>query len=119
MNNSRNLILAVVLSALLLFGWDAAMGWLYPQPVEVQQAEKVDTPAENAALANNGAVEAGPVARRVDLATALRGGNRVRIDAPRVQGSINLEGARIDDLVLKDYRESTEEGADYVRLFSP
>ncbi|GAA3803575.1 membrane protein insertase YidC [Qipengyuania pelagi] len=124
MNNSRNLILAVVLSALLLFGWDAAMGWLYPQPVEVQQAEKVDTPAENAALTNSGTnnggtVGAGPVAPTVDLATALRGGNRVRIDAPRVQGSINLEGARIDDLVLKDYRESTEPGADYVRLFAP
>ena len=124
MNNSRNLILAVVLSALLLFGWDAAMGWLYPQPVEVQQAEKVDTPAENAALTNSGTnnggtVGAGPVAPTVDLATALRGGNRVRIDAPRVQGSINLEGARIDDLVLKDYRESTEPGSDYVRLFAP
>ena len=77
MNNSRNLILAVVLSALLLFGWDAAMGWLYPQPVEVQQAEKVDTPAENAALANNGTnggtVGTGPAAPTVDLATALRG----------------------------------------------
>ena len=56
LNNSRNLILAVVLSALLLFGWDAAMGWLYPQPVEVQQAEKADTPAENAAVADGGTV---------------------------------------------------------------
>ncbi len=119
LNNSRNLILAVVLSALLLFGWDAAMGWLYPQPVEVQQAEKADTPAENAAVADGGTVGTGPVARPVDLATALRGGNRVRIDAPSVQGSINLEGARIDDLVLTHYRETTEPGSDYVRLFSP
>ena len=47
LNNSRNLILAVILSALLLFGWDAAMGWLYPQPVEVQQAEKADTPQKS------------------------------------------------------------------------
>ena len=50
MDNSRNLILAVVLSAALLFGWDFAMSRLYPEPAVPTEpvAERADTPAEHA-----------------------------------------------------------------------
>ena len=34
MKNQRNLILAVVLTGLILFGWDAAMRYFYPKPVK-------------------------------------------------------------------------------------
>ena len=34
MDNQRNLLLAVVLCGLLIFGWDAATRYFYPQPVE-------------------------------------------------------------------------------------
>jgi YidC/Oxa1 family membrane protein insertase len=44
---------------------------------------------------------------------------RLRIDAPRVEGSINLRGARVDDLVLKDYRETVERNSPLVRLLAP
>jgi len=43
---------------------------------------------------------------------------RVRIDAPRVEGSINLRGARVDDLVLRDYRETVERNSPLVRLLA-
>ena len=49
MNNQRNLILAVVLSAVLLFGWDFAMSRLYPQPegpTEPVTQQQADTPGE-------------------------------------------------------------------------
>ena len=32
MTNQRNLILAVVLTGLLLLGWDAGLRYFYPQP---------------------------------------------------------------------------------------
>ena len=51
MDNSRNLILAVVLSALLLFGWDFAMNRLYPEPAAPTApavTERADAPAERA-----------------------------------------------------------------------
>ncbi len=57
--------------------------------------------------------------RKVDLKTALAGSNRVAIDTPRVAGSINLVGARIDDIVLKDYRETVEKDSGPVRLLAP
>jgi len=44
---------------------------------------------------------------------------RVRIDAPRVSGQINLTGARLDDLVLRDFGETVAPDSPRVRLLSP
>ena len=44
---------------------------------------------------------------------------RVKIAAPRVTGSISLLGARLDDIVLTDYRETLEPGSPHVRLLEP
>ncbi|HEY1413447.1 MAG TPA: membrane protein insertase YidC, partial [Rhodopila sp.] len=44
---------------------------------------------------------------------------RVKIDAPRVEGSINRLGAKLDDLVLKDYREEIDPDSPLVRLLEP
>jgi YidC/Oxa1 family membrane protein insertase len=44
---------------------------------------------------------------------------RVKIDAPRIRGSISLLGARIDDLVLVDYRETLSPTSPFVRILEP
>ena len=44
---------------------------------------------------------------------------RLKISAPRVQGSVNLMGARLDDLVLRDYREEVAATSPLVRLLEP
>ena len=44
---------------------------------------------------------------------------RVRIDTPSLQGSIALQGGRIDDLVLAKYRETVAPQSPQVVLFSP
>ncbi|MGL4288796.1 MAG: membrane protein insertase YidC, partial [Phreatobacter sp.] len=44
---------------------------------------------------------------------------RVAIETPRLIGSINLVGARIDDLVLATYRETVEKSSANVILLSP
>ena len=41
MDNQRNLLLAVVLCGLLLFGWDFAINRMYPQPAEEVRTEQV------------------------------------------------------------------------------
>ncbi|GGG46864.1 membrane protein insertase YidC [Caldovatus sediminis] len=43
----------------------------------------------------------------------------LRIEAPRLEGSITLRGAMLDSLVLKDYRETVERDSPLVRLFAP
>jgi YidC/Oxa1 family membrane protein insertase len=44
---------------------------------------------------------------------------RVKIDAPRVVGSISLLGARLDDLRLRDYRETISKTSPLVRVLEP
>lgn len=120
MDNQRNLILAIALSFLLLIGWQYAVDYFYPQPegIEVTE-EKIDTPTKQAAAAD-GTLSTGEVARqRVDLETALSSPQRVRIDSPKIIGSINLVGAVVDDIELKDYAESTDEDSGPVRIFTP
>jgi len=121
-NDNRNMILAVVLSAMVLFGWS----FLFPTP---------NPPATNTVVANGQApaptqapgappqattISAAPVANR-DRAVVLRetAGERVRIETPMLQGSLSLRGARIDDLVLVRHREGVSPTSPPVRLFSP
>ena len=124
--NQRNVLLAVVLSAVLLLGWDALVGYLYPGARNPGQ-QRLDTPAERVAATPAAGLPAGGTtlgapgrpSGPVDLKAALSDGSRVPIDSPRVAGSINLATGSIDDIVLKDYRETVEEGSDPVRLFAP
>lgn len=124
--DNRNLLLAVLLSGLLILGWDVGMRYFYP---EASVSAAVD-PAEPAVATSAGSVPGTSVVAgdlgsdadpspKVDLSAALADPQRVAIDTPRVAGSINLVGARIDDIVLKDYRESVDKDSGPVRLFAP
>ena len=131
MDNQRNLLLAVVLSGLLILGWDVGMRYIYPAPPEAEVVEaNLDAPAATATTSGDGTTtgnagsgdvgeSAVPQTGPVDLETALAQETRVEIDAPRVAGSINLIGARLDDLVLKDYNATTEEDSGAVRFLAP
>ncbi|AUX68127.1 membrane protein insertase YidC [Porphyrobacter sp. HT-58-2] len=118
--DNRNLLLAVVLSGLLILGWDVGMRYFYPEaslsaPMDAETPSAANAPA----AAAKGDLGAEGAARKVDLKAALASPNRVAIDTPRVAGSINLAGARIDDIVLKDYRETLKKDSGPVRLFAP
>ena len=127
MHNQRNIILAFVLTAALLFGWNELMTRLYPQPeptpAEVaasQQASSGEAAKPTQHARHGGLVDPAQIALEVaDLKTALATPDRIRIDAPRLGGSIKLTGALVDDLVLKDHRETTDKDSPPVRMFSP
>lgn len=127
MDNQRNLLLAVLLSGLLILGWTEGMRYFYPEADIAASGAELDTAALSDASSAPGTVAAADGAGEVqalpqgpiDLSAALADENRVVIDAPRVAGSINLIGARIDDIVLKDYRETVEEDSGPVRIFAP
>ena len=44
---------------------------------------------------------------------------RVKIDTPRLSGSISLKGARIDDLSLVQFRETVDPSSPAIVLYSP
>ncbi len=117
MNDNRNMVLAIVLSALVLIGWSLISDSLLPtagpqtQRVENGKVEPVPQPQADPAADR-------PAALR-KLSTVLAEGPRVRIDTPSLKGSINLKGARIDDLALVRERETIGRDSPPVRLLSP
>ncbi|AXB75748.1 membrane protein insertase YidC [Novosphingobium sp. P6W] len=128
MEKQRNIILAVLLTALVLFGWEAGVGYFYPQaktPVQNVAAGGPDQAPSTQATPGKptregGLRDAADVAlEQQDLKTALAGGGRVPVAAPGLSGSINLTGAIVDDLVLNRHRETVEKNSGPVRIFSP
>ena len=124
MENQRNIILAVVLTALVLFGWDAAVGYFYPQaktPTQIVEnggAKNASSPIKP--TREGGLRDAAEVTlEQQDLKTALASGGRVPIAAPGISGSINLKGAILDDVVLNRHRETVKKDSGPVRIYSP
>jgi YidC/Oxa1 family membrane protein insertase len=122
----RNLILALVLSMLTFFVWDTFINQPqqeqfreYQEEQERQRKALADENGTSESLGNEapGSEALGGVVTR-DKALALAPG-RVEIETPSFTGSINLTGARIDDLKLKNYRETVDESSPIVTLFSP
>ena len=117
-DQNKNLILATALSFLVILVWFALFPppEVDPGPDATQQTNQTSTdgavvpaaPATGDAAAP--AIDAAPQTR----ADALANAPRVAIETPRLTGSISLLGGRIDDLKLKDYRETLDDGAPIV-----
>jgi YidC/Oxa1 family membrane protein insertase len=117
------MILAVVLSALVLFGWGAVTEYFFP-PANPPAARTQNGKAQPQAAAPQAQTAQAPAAparvnRTVETVLAESSARRIAIRTPRLQGSINLVGARIDDLVLTTHRVGNAANSPPVRLFSP
>ena len=103
MNDNRNLILAIALSVLVLLGWSFLSQKFLPAnpPPKVVNGKVQPAPQPGAAPAPQA-----EAAAKQSVAQALASTPRIRISTPSLQGSINLKGAEIDDLVLLKQRET-------------
>jgi YidC/Oxa1 family membrane protein insertase len=137
MSEHKNTILAVVLSLLVIVGWQYFIG--YPQMERQRQeaqlkqqsqpqpdAKQSATPAPNAAQPATpevpGTPKAGAPSAQTQAASreaVIAASPRIAIETPRLGGSIDLKGGRIDDLTLTQYRESTDPKSPPIVLFSP
>ena len=116
-DDRRNFFLFVAIAALILLGWPLAQQKFFPTanpPVTKVVDGKVRPVADPAA----DPTADGPAATR-SRAIVLAETPRVQIRTPRLSGSINLKGARIDDLVLVDYKETIAKDSAPIRLLSP
>jgi YidC/Oxa1 family membrane protein insertase len=124
MNDNKNTILAIVLSALVLVGWQFFVGM--PQekarqeqvqtqqqkqgaPTPAQPGQAPPAPAQQSGTPQVPGQAAAPSpAAPVNRAAALAASPRVPIATDNVQGSIALKGGRIDDLALVRFRETVD-----------
>lgn len=115
MTDNKNLLIAFLLALVVLFGWDYFV--VKPQVVEQKAAAQAQNPAP---AATDSVKPALPAAATIQPRSAvLNRSPRVTIDTPSVRGSINLTGLRIDDMVLKNYRETVSRSSDNIVLFTP
>ena len=119
--DTRNMIVAVLLSALVLIGWTFASEKYFPAPKPVKPAAVAAAAVSvDAPVVAGGSVPAmSAVATIADRTKALAASPRVAINTPRLQGSINLKGARFDDLELPTYKVTIAADSPPVRLLSP
>jgi YidC/Oxa1 family membrane protein insertase len=116
-NENRNMFLAILLSIVVLFGWAAVSERFFPTSAP-RPAEPAATATAVPGIDRTGPVAAAPQALK-SRAAALAESPRVAIRTPALSGSINLKGARIDDLVLLRHAETLKTNAPKVRLFAP
>ena len=106
----KRLFLAIAISLAILLGFQYLMPHSKlppPSATTATTAAPIDAAAPRAATP-------------ADTTAAIpREVPRLKISAPRVSGSISLLGAKIDDLVLNNYRETIEPNAPLVRLLQP
>ncbi|CCM66121.1 membrane protein insertase YidC [Sinorhizobium meliloti] len=125
MENNRNYFVAIALSVLILIAWQ----FFYVSPKmekdriaaeQAQQAQQTQQqpgaqPAAPGQALPGGAIPSAGESRDQAIGKSAR----VAIDTPALSGSINLTGARFDDLKLKGYRETVDPKSPVITLFSP
>src|SRR5215470_1071385 len=125
-NDQKNTLLAIVLSALVLIGWQFYFGLpqMEKQKQAQQQQQSQQQPGAPPPQAPGTAPPApgqpsAPPAQTMSRESALAVSPRVRIDTPSLSGSIALKGARIDDLSLIKYRETVDPNSPPIVLLAP
>jgi len=106
-------VLFAVLAALILFGGQYLTTKFFPvaNPPVTKIVDTKSVPVSNAPVTTP--------AKTRDRNQVLGETQRVKIVTPSLNGSINLKGARIDDLVLPTYKETIDKNSAPIRLFSP
>ena len=141
MENNRNFFITIALSVLILTLWQVF--YMNPKIESQREVERVKqemaaeqkaadpaapaTPAmpgvDSPAAAPQGSVPgsvapgAAPVVETRSAAVAA--GQRVKIDTPSLLGSINLTGARLDDVRLKRYHVTVDDLSPIIDLLNP
>lgn len=119
MEDRRNIILAVLLTGLILFGWPYVAEQFFPTPPPAEKSVSTPAKAEGANSDSGDIAVTSLPAKAVALPSALAANPRVLIETPKLKGSINLEGARVDDLVLSTHTQELSKKSPPVRLFAP
>jgi YidC/Oxa1 family membrane protein insertase len=124
MNEYKNTILAIVLSLIVVVGWE----YFFARP-QIQQQAQQQQHEQTLPRTTPPATPAGPSPRAPSApsgqpptktaAQVIAASPRVEIDTPTLRGSIDLKGARIDNLSLTQYRETTAPNSPPIVLLSP
>ncbi len=107
MNDMSRYLFAIVLAMAVLFGWQL----IFPP----EQREIVN----NEIIEQQDNIQLSVTPEDVQNYSEPCQEERVLIQSDKITGSINLCGAKIDEIFLKDFKTSTREDSDFVQFFNP
>ena len=107
MNDMSRYLFAIVLAMAVLFGWQL----IFPP----EQREIIN----NEIIEQQDNVQLSVSPEDVQNYSEPCQEERVLIQSNKITGSINLCGAKIDEIFLKDFKTSTREDSDFVQFFNP
>lgn len=110
-DQNKNLLLATGLSFAVMLVWFAIAPPQSPPPA----VEEVSDTSPVAGTSGSSDVSTSILSSN---AKAVADADRIKINTPRLEGSLSLLAGRIDDLRLKDYTETIDEGSPIVTLLS-
>ena len=142
MENNRNFFITIALSVLILTLWqvfymnprieaqreaarveaervEAESKAAVPAPQQTPGVARPASPGAAGTVPGSAGVPGTDGASQASRDAALATTQRVPIDTPRLSGSINLVGARLDDIRLKDYRLTVEKNSPTIELLNP
>ena len=98
--DSRNVLLAIVLSTVVLIFWAT----FFEPPIneknikqkESTQNESVETPS----------VEVTENLKKITRSEAISSVDRIKLENKNIRGSISLQGGIIDDVIFKNYNKN-------------
>jgi YidC/Oxa1 family membrane protein insertase len=112
MPDQKNFLLAIVLSMAIIFAWQYF--YAAPQSQRAQQTAQQQQQTQQTQVPSTTAAT-GVVDRQVAIAATAR----APIDTAALEGSVNLVGAQLDDLKLKNYRVTASPLSPIITFLTP
>ncbi|MCZ6846113.1 MAG: membrane protein insertase YidC [Alphaproteobacteria bacterium] len=128
--DQKNLFLAIAVSLAILLGWQFFIDGPRREKLLAEQ-QRQEQLAQRTAPAGQAAPGAAGVFRPSTIGTAgvdgeiqprseaINASRRIPLRSASLSGSINLDNGRIDDITLRQYRESVDPNSDNITLLSP
>ena len=117
--DNKNFIAAILLSMVIIFGWQ----YFYAGPIAKKQADQQETgqttTTTTPGTSPGGQVPGTTVPETISRDDALKATPRIAVKTGSVEGTINLQGAEIDDLHLTQYHETIEPTSPTIAFLSP
>ena len=116
---NRDVIIAVILSTAILIGWS-----MYFENPDEAQRKRLEIQGKTETQTNIQKPETPQTGKKlptkaISRSDALKESDRVFIENSNLSGSISLRGALIDDIILKNYRETLDKSSKPIVVLSP
>ncbi|MGL4426818.1 MAG: membrane protein insertase YidC [Alphaproteobacteria bacterium] len=123
---NRNIIITVVLTCMILLGSEYLLRPKQAPVLEAPQAVS-NAPLQTPQVQPDQRVVGRPISPSLPVGSApklprerlLQQGERLKIQTASLEGSLRLQGAMFDDLLLKKYREQLDPSSPQIVLLSP